>query len=104
MFQESCSFGYTEHIKIEITIFGFFYNFKSNLQVSAISHKGVKIHFAKDPLERSVGLQQRPWFAQNTSERRQALQCGPWDLRATRPGAIPATSPASSAGEWLGRG
>jgi hypothetical protein len=23
----------------------------------------VKIHFAKDPVERSVGLQQRPWFA-----------------------------------------
>jgi hypothetical protein len=51
MFQESCSFGCTEHSKIKFAIFGFFYDFILNLQVSAITHKGVKIHFAKDPLE-----------------------------------------------------
>jgi hypothetical protein len=78
MFSKSCSFGWTEHNKIEFAIFGFFYDFKSNLQCSAISLKGVKIHFAKDSLERYVGLQQGPWFAQSTSERRRALQCGPW--------------------------
>jgi hypothetical protein len=78
MFGESCSSCYTEHNKIELAIFGFFYDFKSNLQCSAISPKGVKIHFAKESLERSVGLQQGPWFAQSTSQRRRALQCGPW--------------------------
>jgi hypothetical protein len=51
MFWESCSFGCAEHRKIEFAIFGFFYDFILNLQVSAITHKGVKIHFAKDPLE-----------------------------------------------------
>jgi hypothetical protein len=32
MLWESCSYSYTEHNKIGIAIFGFFYNFISNLQ------------------------------------------------------------------------
>jgi hypothetical protein len=36
-------------------------------------------------LERSVGSQQGPWFAQNTPESLGALQCSPWSLGAARP-------------------
>jgi hypothetical protein len=35
--------------KLSLHFFGFFYDFILNLQVSAITHKGVKIHFAKGP-------------------------------------------------------
>jgi hypothetical protein len=40
MFGESCSFGYTEHRKIEFAIFGFFYDFKSTLQLQLKHNKG----------------------------------------------------------------
>jgi hypothetical protein len=49
MIWESCGFGYTEHKKIEFAIFRFFYDFKSNLQVSAITHKGVRIFIHLGP-------------------------------------------------------
>jgi hypothetical protein len=51
MFGESCSSSYTEHSKIEFAFFGFFCDFIWNLQVAAITPIGVKIHFAKGPLE-----------------------------------------------------
>jgi hypothetical protein len=44
------------------------------------THKEVKMHFAKDTLERSEVSQQGPWFAQNTPETLEALQCSPWSL------------------------
>jgi hypothetical protein len=50
MFRGSCSSRYTEHNKIGITIFGFFYNFISILQGTAKTLKGVKNPFARRPL------------------------------------------------------
>jgi hypothetical protein len=35
MLRESCSSSYTEHNKIKFAIFGFFYDFISNLQDTA---------------------------------------------------------------------
>jgi hypothetical protein len=56
-----------------------------NLQVAAIKHKGEKNHFAPGPLERSVGSQRGPWFAQITLKLHGALQCRPRRLGAAEP-------------------
>jgi hypothetical protein len=67
MLWESCSFGYTEHNKIKLAIFGFFFDFLWILQGAAETQKGVKILITSRPLEdlkahnHTLGLRQRPW-------------------------------------------
>jgi hypothetical protein len=58
------------------------------LQASAKTHKRVKNLFMRRPLERFGGSQKYPQFAQNTLERSQASQCGPWAKGAARLGEI----------------
>jgi hypothetical protein len=67
MLCKSCRSSHTEHNKIRFAIFGFFYNFKLNLQGAFETHKRVKNHFAKRPLESSrahryaLGFRTGPW-------------------------------------------
>jgi hypothetical protein len=100
---ESCSSCYTKHNKIRFAIFGFFCNLLWILQVSAKTHKGVRNLFARRPLDSFPPSQIYPRIAQNTLEVLGASQCGPRAMGAARPGGIPATSPATSAGKCLGR-
>jgi hypothetical protein len=101
-FRKSCSSSHTEHSKISFAIFGF-YNFIWILQGAAKTLKGVKILFYEETLESFGCSNLCPWFARNTLERAQTSQCGPRGLGVARFGEISATSPANSAGEWLGR-
>jgi hypothetical protein len=48
---ESCSSCYTEYRKIELAIFGFFYDFIINLQVAAKTHQRGRIFSALGSLE-----------------------------------------------------
>jgi hypothetical protein len=61
------------------------------------------MHFAKDTLERSKVSQQGPWFAQNTPETLEALQCSPWSLGAARPVKFRQPRRRARPGKWLGR-
>jgi hypothetical protein len=102
MLQKSCSSSYIEHNKIEFAIFGFFYDFILNLKVAAITHKGGKNHFACGPWKdlwvhnKVLGLHKTP---RNHLEPYN-VALGAWGGSA---GEIPATSPATSVGKWLGR-
>jgi hypothetical protein len=98
MLCKNCRTSHTENNKIGFAFFGFFYDFIWILQVAAKTHQRGKILFTKKPLESF-----KRFFLPNSLELLGALQCSPWGLGAARPGEIPATSPASSAGEWLGR-
>jgi hypothetical protein len=49
MLWESCSSSYTEHNKIGIAIFGYFYDFILNLQIAANTHKGSRIYMHSGP-------------------------------------------------------
>jgi hypothetical protein len=51
MLWESCSYSYTEHNKIGIAIFGFFYNFISNLQDTVKTLKKWRILLRADPCQ-----------------------------------------------------
>jgi hypothetical protein len=83
MFGESYSSCYTEHNKIGFAIFGVFYDFKSILQVSAITHKCLKTLFATRTLERlkphnhTLSLRKTP--QKEFKPRNAAL--GPWGRR-----------------------
>jgi hypothetical protein len=67
MLCKSCRSSHIEHNKIGFAIFGFFYDFIWNLQVTAKTHQRVKNHFTKRPLEVSnlhrstLGLRTDPW-------------------------------------------
>jgi hypothetical protein len=51
MLRESCSSSYTEHNKIKFAIFGFFYDFISNLQDTAKTLKKWRILLHADPCQ-----------------------------------------------------
>jgi hypothetical protein len=51
MFGESCSSWYTEHNKIGLAIFGFFYGLLWILQVAVKAHKRGRSFFANRTLE-----------------------------------------------------
>jgi hypothetical protein len=51
MLRESCSSSYTEHKKIGFAIFGFFYDFISNLQDTAKTLKRWRIILHADPCQ-----------------------------------------------------
>jgi hypothetical protein len=67
MLCRNCSSRYTKHHKIGFAIFGFFYDFILNLQVTTKTHQRVKNHITKRPLEVSnlhksaLGLRTDPW-------------------------------------------
>jgi hypothetical protein len=61
------------------------------------------MHFAKDTMERSEVSQHGPWFAQNTPDTLEFLQCDPWSLGAARPVEFRRPRRRARPGKWLGR-
>jgi hypothetical protein len=85
--------------KIGFAIIVFFYNFISNLQVTAKTHKEVKNYFTSRPLESFTRSQICPSFAPNTLEILGVLQCSPWANGGGAVGQIPARPAAGLAGK-----
>jgi hypothetical protein len=61
MLWESCSSSHTEHKKLGLLFFGFFYELILNLQITGSIHKTVKTLFAPDPLKLLNFSQKGPW-------------------------------------------
>jgi hypothetical protein len=89
--------------KLGLQFFGFFVILYEFYKVQLKYKKGVRNLFATRPLNSFPPSQIYPRIAQNTLEVSGALQCGPRPMGAARPRGIPATSPATTAGECLGR-
>jgi hypothetical protein len=62
IFGQSCSPCYTKHSKIGFAIFGFFYDFYSNLQGAGLIHKTKKNLFAQGTLKLLKSSQFYPRF------------------------------------------
>jgi hypothetical protein len=81
-FKKRCSAPHHESRKIEFAFFLFFYDFLEILQDSAIWIHYRRCTFTPRTLQRSKVSQPCPRFADNTLERKRALQLGPWQGEA----------------------
>jgi hypothetical protein len=82
---KSCRPSRKEYNKICVAIFWFFCEFLRISQVAGKTHKRFKNLFVRRPLESFGCSQLCPWFAQNSSQRSQALQSGPRAWGTARP-------------------
>jgi hypothetical protein len=76
-YNKSCSILHHKSNKIEVAFFWIFYDFLRILQVSAKGQTLFKNRLSQRSLEVSADSQPYPYFAQNTLEISQTLQCSP---------------------------